>query len=63
VAVLLVSAELEELINACDRVLVLRDGATVAELDGADIGQEALLHAMAEGSAAGGAREGGAADG
>jgi ribose transport system ATP-binding protein len=63
VSVLLVSAELEELINACDRVLVLRDGATVAELDGADIGQEALLHAMAEGSAAGGAREGGAADG
>jgi galactofuranose transport system ATP-binding protein len=57
VAVLLVSAELEELIDACDRVLVLRDGTTVAELDGAAIGQEAILHAMAEGSAAGDARE------
>ncbi len=57
VAVLLVSAEMEELIDACDRVLVLRDGATVAELDGAAIGQEAILHAMADGSAAGDARE------
>jgi galactofuranose transport system ATP-binding protein len=57
VAVLLVSAELEELIDACDRVLVLRDGTTVAELDGSAIGQEAILHAMAEGSAAGDARE------
>jgi galactofuranose transport system ATP-binding protein len=63
VAVLLVSAELEELINSCDQVLVLRDGATVARLDGTDISQEAILHAMAEGSAARGAREGGAADG
>jgi hypothetical protein len=35
----------------------------VAELDGAAIGQEAILHAMAEGSAAGGVREDGAADG
>jgi galactofuranose transport system ATP-binding protein len=56
VSVLLVSAELEELIDACDRVLVLRDGATVAELDGAAIGQEAILHAMADGSAAHGER-------
>jgi monosaccharide-transporting ATPase len=63
VAVLLVSAELEELIGTCDRVLVLRDGTTVAELDGAGIDQEAILHAMAEGAAARGVREDGAADG
>ena len=50
-SVLLVSSELEELITDCDRVLVLRDGATVAELDGEDISEESMLHAMAEGAA------------
>jgi ribose transport system ATP-binding protein len=50
-SVLQVSSELEELITGCDRVLVLRDGATVAELAGEDISEESMLQAMAEGAA------------
>ncbi|WP_219415589.1 sugar ABC transporter ATP-binding protein [Pseudonocardia nigra] len=52
-SVLLISSELEELITGCDRVLVLRDGTTVAEFDGSDISERSILHAMAEGAAAG----------
>jgi galactofuranose transport system ATP-binding protein len=61
-SVLLISSELEELITGCDRVLVLRDGATVAELDGTDITETSILHAMAEGTAATGTRSGGSSD-
>jgi ribose transport system ATP-binding protein len=53
-SVLLVSSELEELINGCDRVVVLRDGETVRELEGAAISEDAIVQAMAEGSAADG---------
>ena len=60
-SVLLISSELEELITGCDRVLVLRDGTTVAEFDGSDITEKSVLHAMAEGAATGG-REGGISD-
>ena len=58
-SVLLISSELEELITDCDRVVVLRDGATVAELEGEDISEKSMLHAMAEGTAATGSRQGG----
>ena len=51
-SVLLISSELEELITDADRVVVLRDGATVAELEGEDISEKSMLHAMAEGTAA-----------
>jgi ABC-type sugar transport system ATPase subunit len=34
--------------------VVLRDGETVRELAGADISEDAILQAMAEGSAVGG---------
>jgi ribose transport system ATP-binding protein len=57
--VLLISSELEELITDADRVVVLRDGATVAELEGEDISERSMLHAMAEGTAATGSRQGG----
>jgi ribose transport system ATP-binding protein len=50
-SVLFISSEIEELITNCDRVLVLRDGATVTELVGQDITEEAILRAMAEGEA------------
>ncbi len=53
-SVLLVSSELEELIDGCDRVEVLRDGETVREMAGADISEAAILRAMAEGTAVGG---------
>jgi ribose transport system ATP-binding protein len=49
--VLMISSELEELTEGCDRVVVLRDGRTVAELPHAGINQDALMTAMAQGSA------------
>jgi ribose transport system ATP-binding protein len=51
--VLLVSSEVEELVADTDRVVVLRDGRSVAELAGDDIGEDRILEAMATGSAAG----------
>jgi ribose transport system ATP-binding protein len=50
--VLMISSELEELVEGSSRVVVLRDGHDVAELRGADISQQSIIHAMAEGSAA-----------
>jgi ribose transport system ATP-binding protein len=55
-SVLFISSELEEMITDADRVVVLRDGATVAELEGEDISEKSMLHAMAEGTAATGSR-------
>ncbi len=49
--VLLISSELEEIIEGSDHVVVLRDGTTVAELSRADISQDAILTAMAHGEA------------
>jgi ribose transport system ATP-binding protein len=51
-SVLMISSELEEIVEGCSRVLVMRDGACVAELHGAAIDEDAIMHAMAEGSAA-----------
>jgi len=50
--VLMISSELEELVEGSSRVVVMRDGRAVAELRGADISQDNIIHAMAEGSAA-----------
>ena len=49
--VLMISSELEELIEGCNRVTVLREGQTVAHLTGTQVSEEQLLHAMAQGSA------------
>ncbi|WP_405792859.1 sugar ABC transporter ATP-binding protein [Streptomyces sp. NBC_01506] len=45
--VLLISSDMEELIEGSDRVVVLKDGAVVAELTGDDVTQDRLLHAIA----------------
>jgi len=46
--VLVVSSELEELVGICTRILVMRDGEIVAELDGKDATEHELLrHAVA----------------
>ena len=45
--VLMISSELEELVEGSSRVVVLRDGRNVAELRGAGISQQAIIHAMA----------------
>ena len=49
VGIVLVTTELEELVSLCDRVLVMFRGAIVAELTGAAIEREAILHASAGG--------------
>jgi monosaccharide-transporting ATPase len=46
--VLMISSELEELVEASSRVVVLRDGRQVAELHGDEISQGAIVHAMAD---------------
>jgi ribose transport system ATP-binding protein len=46
--VLMVSSELEELVGICSRVLVMRDGEIVAEMEGATASERELLrHAVA----------------
>ena len=46
-AVVLISSEMDELVEGADRIVVLRDGAVEAELDGADLTSSALLAALA----------------
>jgi ribose transport system ATP-binding protein len=41
--VVLVSSEYEELLSVCDRILVMRSGAVVAERAAADLDEEALI--------------------
>jgi monosaccharide-transporting ATPase len=45
--VLLISSELEELIEGSDRVVVLREGRAVAELSGDEVTERHLMHALA----------------
>ena len=47
--VLMISSELEEVIEAASRVVVLRDGRTVAELRRDEISEPAIMSAMAHG--------------
>ncbi|MFJ4603746.1 sugar ABC transporter ATP-binding protein [Streptomyces griseoluteus] len=46
--VLLISSDVEELIEGSDRVVVLRDGSVVGELTGDEVGADQLLRAIAE---------------
>ena len=46
-AVLLISSEIEELVDGSDRVLVLSDGAVIEELVGAAVTTDAMLAAIA----------------
>ena len=50
-AVIMISSELLEVIGVCDRVLVMRDGESVATLDRADLTEERIM-ALATGEAA-----------
>jgi ribose transport system ATP-binding protein len=51
--VLMISSEIEEIVEGSDRVVVLRDGRTVAEFDRAAISQDAVMGAMAHGDGEG----------
>jgi ABC-type multidrug transport system ATPase subunit len=46
--VLMISSEIEEIVEGSDRVFVMREGRTVAELDDAAITEDAFMAAMAE---------------
>ncbi len=48
--VLMISSELDELVEGCSRVVVLRDGESVAELSGERMDEGAVLQAMAHGA-------------
>jgi monosaccharide-transporting ATPase len=48
--VLMISSELEELVEGSSRVVVMRDGQAVAELRRPEISQDNIIHAMAEGN-------------
>ncbi|HLL71721.1 MAG TPA: sugar ABC transporter ATP-binding protein [Pyrinomonadaceae bacterium] len=48
--VLMISSELEELVEGSSRVVVMRDGQRVGELRGAEISQDNIIRAMAEGT-------------
>lgn len=50
--VLVTSRELPELIGLCDRIIVVRDGATVAEFRGEDATEERIISAAVEGNSA-----------
>jgi galactofuranose transport system ATP-binding protein len=47
--VLMISSELEEIVEGADRVFVLREGRSVTELDRPEITEAAVMHAMAHG--------------
>ena len=47
----MISSELDELVEGCSRITVLRDGVTVAELAGDGVSADAVLQAMAHGEA------------
>ena len=56
--VLMISSEIEEIVEGSDRVFVMREGRTVAELDDATITEDAIMAAMAETAEAGRADDG-----
>jgi ribose transport system ATP-binding protein len=49
--ILLISSEVEELVDACDRIYILRQGRIVAELLRDEISKEAILQAALTGTA------------
>ena len=46
-AVVLISSELEEVVEGSDRIIVLRDGAVVGTLSGAEVTQDGVLGLIA----------------
>jgi ribose transport system ATP-binding protein len=43
-AVVLISSELEEIIGMCDRVMVMKDGRIVGEVEGERINEEEIMY-------------------
>jgi ribose transport system ATP-binding protein len=49
--VLMISSELEEIVEGADRVFVMREGRTAAELKGRQVSEANIMHVMAHGAA------------
>ena len=56
-SILVISSELEELVAAADRIIVVRDRRHVAELTGAEIATDRIMRAIADDGAQGGTEE------
>ena len=50
-SLIFISSEIEEMLRTCNRMAVLRDGAKVGEIDGDEMTQEGVMHAIAGGAA------------
>jgi simple sugar transport system ATP-binding protein len=44
-----ISSEIEEMLRACSRLVVMRDGHLIGELAGEDLTQERIMRTIAEG--------------
>ena len=60
--ILMSASELEELVSMSDRVVVIRDGASIAELQGESLSEHTIMSAIAEGRAAPAAENAAAGD-
>lgn len=49
ISVLFISSEMAELVRNCDRILVLRDGKVMGELNGQDISEKSIMQTIAVG--------------
>jgi ribose transport system ATP-binding protein len=49
-AVVLISSDLEEVVEGSDRLIVLRDGVVIGELSGADVHEDRVVELLAEAS-------------
>ena len=43
-AIIMISSEMPEIVNMCDRILVMNDGKITGELDRSEFDQEKILH-------------------
>ena len=48
ISILLISSEFEELVRNCDRLVVVREGHNVGELQGAEINEENIMRVIAQ---------------
>lgn len=48
-AVVFISSEIEEMLRTCDRMVVMRDGSKVGELDGEEMNQSTIMSTIAGG--------------
>ncbi|MBU5442167.1 sugar ABC transporter ATP-binding protein [Paenibacillus sp. MSJ-34] len=50
ISILFISAELEEMVQCCDRVIVLRDRNQIGELQGSEMTEQRIMQMIAEGA-------------